>query len=136
MKFKTFKVIQTKIQATQAQKNKVVETLEGDVICNKGDYIVTGIKGEKYPVVQEKFEKKYEKVSNDMYQKKKGEVQAFKLDSDFSVQLTSGRGVLQGNKGDYLVTSPNTFTGVVTEDDLKGVDVWVVNGDIFPELYE
>ena len=39
-----------------------IKTLEGDYMICKGDYIITGIEGEKYPCKPDIFEKTYEKV--------------------------------------------------------------------------
>ena len=44
----------------------VIETLEGDYIVSPGDWIITGVKGEKYPCKPDIFEQTYEKVSDDM----------------------------------------------------------------------
>ena len=38
----------------------IVETLEGDMIARPGDWIVTGVEGERYPVKNEIFKKTYE----------------------------------------------------------------------------
>ena len=40
----------------------IIETLEGDHEIQIGDWVVTGIKGEKYPVKPDIFEATYEKV--------------------------------------------------------------------------
>lgn len=39
-----------------------IKTLEGDHIVSPGDWIVTGVKKEKYPVKPDIFEQTYEKV--------------------------------------------------------------------------
>jgi len=39
-----------------------VETLEGFMECSDGDWIITGVKGEKYPCKPDIFEQTYEKV--------------------------------------------------------------------------
>jgi hypothetical protein len=39
-----------------------IETLEGRMFVNEGDYIITGIEGEKYPCKKSIFEATYEKV--------------------------------------------------------------------------
>ena len=39
-----------------------IETLEGVMTCNDGDWIITGIKGEKYPCKNDIFQATYEKV--------------------------------------------------------------------------
>lgn len=40
----------------------VVETLEGDMHVSPGDYIITGVKGERYPCKPDIFELTYEMV--------------------------------------------------------------------------
>jgi len=40
----------------------VIETLEGEMICEPGDWVVKGIKGEFYPVAQDIFNESYDKV--------------------------------------------------------------------------
>lgn len=40
----------------------IIQTLEGMHEISPGDYIVTGIKGERYPCKPDIFEKTYEKV--------------------------------------------------------------------------
>ena len=40
----------------------IIRTLEGDMQVRPGDWIITGIKGEKYPCKPEIFELTYEKV--------------------------------------------------------------------------
>ena len=42
--------------------NGFIETLEGDHTVSIGDWIITGIKGEKYPCKPDIFEATYEKV--------------------------------------------------------------------------
>ena len=39
-----------------------VQTLEGDMIVNKGDYIIKGINGELYPCKPDIFKKTYERI--------------------------------------------------------------------------
>lgn len=40
----------------------IIETLEGDMKANYGDFIIKGINGEFYPCKPDIFEKTYEKV--------------------------------------------------------------------------
>lgn len=42
--------------------NLVIPTLEGDMYATEGDWIITGIKGEKYPCKPDIFEATYEPV--------------------------------------------------------------------------
>lgn len=41
----------------------VISTLEGDVVAQKGDYIIKGVQGEFYPCKPDIFEETYEVVS-------------------------------------------------------------------------
>ena len=40
----------------------LIKTLEGDMLCSKGDYIIKGLRGEFYPCKPDIFEMKYEKM--------------------------------------------------------------------------
>lgn len=42
-----------------------IDTLEGVMIANVGDYIIKGVKGEFYPCKPDIFEKTYEKVEEE-----------------------------------------------------------------------
>lgn len=44
---------------------KWIETLEGGHVVSPGDYIITGIKGERYPCKPDIFEATYEKVEGE-----------------------------------------------------------------------
>jgi hypothetical protein len=52
------------IKATHAKGSGhyVIETLEGDMRVNLGDWIITGIKGERYPCKPDIFAATYEPV--------------------------------------------------------------------------
>ena len=41
-----------------------IHTLEGDMFLKEGDWIITGIAGEKYPYKPEIFQATYEKVNS------------------------------------------------------------------------
>ena len=53
------------IDAYQTDKEVDIVTLEGIMHASVGDYIITGVKGEKYPCKPDIFEQTYEKVSCD-----------------------------------------------------------------------
>lgn len=53
------------IEAYQTKEEKIIHTLEGDMKASVGDYIITGVTGERYPCKPDIFEKTYEKVKND-----------------------------------------------------------------------
>jgi hypothetical protein len=42
----------------------IVKTLEGDHIVSDGDWIITGVKGEKYPCKPDIFEMTYERLDS------------------------------------------------------------------------
>lgn len=50
------------IEAFQTGRKMIIHTLEGDMKANVGDYIITGLRGEKYPCKPDIFEKSYELV--------------------------------------------------------------------------
>lgn len=57
MKFKKRPVI---VEAYQTNKDVYIDTLEGKMHASPGDWIITGINGEKYPCKPDIFEKTYE----------------------------------------------------------------------------
>ncbi|HCW8399290.1 TPA: hypothetical protein OYG23_002423 [Staphylococcus aureus] len=48
------------VNAEKADRTTYIETLEGRMKAEKGDWIITGVNGEKYPVKPDIFEKTYE----------------------------------------------------------------------------
>ena len=50
------------IEAEQAHEIVYIETLEGVMRADPGDWIVTGVKGEQYPVKPDIFEQTYAPV--------------------------------------------------------------------------
>lgn len=50
------------VQAYQTDKEIYIKTLEGLMCALPGDYIITGINGEKYPCKPDIFEMSYEEV--------------------------------------------------------------------------
>ena len=59
MKYRKKPVI---VDAYQTDKEIFIETLEGTMKANIGDYIITGVNGEQYPCKPDIFEKTYEPV--------------------------------------------------------------------------
>lgn len=45
------------IEAYQTDKEIIIETMEGPLKASPGDWIITGIRGEKYPCKPDVFEK-------------------------------------------------------------------------------
>ena len=60
MKFQKKRVI---VDAYQTDKDMYIETLEGVMHASPGDWIITGVNGEKYPCKPDIFVKTYEPVS-------------------------------------------------------------------------
>lgn len=52
------------ITAYRTDKPLVIQTLEGTLRAAVGDYIITGLRGEKYPCKPDIFEKIYELVED------------------------------------------------------------------------
>ncbi len=50
------------IDAEKCITKTIIHTLEGELIAQPGDWIITGVKGEKYPCRNDIFEMTYEKV--------------------------------------------------------------------------
>ncbi len=50
------------VEAYQTDREIMIHTLEGDMKASVGDYIVTGVDGEKYPCKPDIFEKTYTQV--------------------------------------------------------------------------
>lgn len=51
------------IEAYVATTEEYIETLEGTMKANIGDYVITGVKGEKYPCKPDVFHETYEEVN-------------------------------------------------------------------------
>lgn len=56
------------IEAYQTNKEMIIHTLEGDMKASVGDYIITGVNGEKYPCKPDIFKKLMRKL-RDNYDK-------------------------------------------------------------------
>jgi len=61
MKFRKKPVI---VEAYQTDTEVIIQTLEGALKAEPGDWIITGVSGEQYPCKPDIFEKTYEKVDD------------------------------------------------------------------------
>ncbi|WP_206399265.1 hypothetical protein [Massilimicrobiota sp. An142] len=52
------------VEAYQTDKIMYIDTLEGRMKAEKGDWIITGVNGEQYPCKPDIFEKSYERVES------------------------------------------------------------------------
>lgn len=50
------------VDAVKTETTQYIETLEGRMKASAGDWIVTGVEGEQYPVKPDIFEKTYEVI--------------------------------------------------------------------------
>lgn len=55
------------VDAERARERQEIVTLEGIMVAEPGDWIITGIKGERYPCKPGIFEATYESVGNTVY---------------------------------------------------------------------
>ena len=61
-KFKDYRKKPVTIQAYQTDKELEIETLEGTMKADKGDFIIRGVQGELYPCKPDIFYATYDKV--------------------------------------------------------------------------
>lgn len=111
-----------------ARSAGTIQTLEGQVRYAEGDAILTGPKGEQWPVARARFDAAYLPLAPDgggrdgLYQKQPQRCWALVLIGDRTVPLSSGRGSLKGKAGDVLL-------------EYGPGDRSIVAADIFAALY-
>ena len=59
------------IEATILKEDEVIKTLEGPLQGRKGDYLITGVRGEQYPCKPDIFHETYYEVTKDVYEEYK-----------------------------------------------------------------
>ncbi len=112
-----------------AEQSGSVTTLEGEVACAPGDALVTGTKDEIWPVTHAAFKQKYDAVPPTVmgkpghYRTRATLVLAVQLTGPLHLALPSGKGILSGDKGDWIVQYAPRDQGIV-------------NSAIFEETYE
>lgn len=100
-----------------AETDGQIETLEGPVDYKAGDKIITGVKGEKYPVGPETFAKKYNDNGDGTATPKKIILMAKLADHDGAVTLAYNGSKLNYTAGeDYIVQHGPGDYGVVKKD--------------------
>lgn len=99
--------------------NGTIKTLEGEVAYKKGDAIVTGIHGEKWPVSRQRFEETYIPCENTImgqngvYKHKPAKVYGYQLQKPIIIHLSDGKGVLHGKAGDWLIEYPQGDRAII-----------------------
>lgn len=112
-----------------AKSDGVVQTLEGPVHYQAGDALMTGPKGEHWPIARAHFDATYVPATDGHvpgadgpFIKRMREVLARRHDAPFQVSIASGQ-ILTGRPGDWLVQyGPD--------------DHAIVAADVFDTLYE
>jgi hypothetical protein len=119
--------------AKQLKEDQTIETLEGPVTADAGDYLCRGTAGEFWPQSAERLNEKYDKkeeVDEDGFCKflPKSEVMAAQVDHSFQVKTSWGD--LEGKPGDFIL---KRFSDKEVE---YPDDVWIVDKKLFVETYE
>jgi len=93
-----------------------IQTLEGHVTYNAGFYIMTGPKGEKYPITPEKFKELKDDLGNGVCTPKKITKLAKLADHNGSVNTSWGEQLQYTDGNDYIVRHGPGDYGVVKKD--------------------
>lgn len=108
------------------EKDEMIQTKEGPVQGFKGNVVLTGTKGERWPMPWENFEKTYNfkwdaiegAVASTTGEgwKKPITVSAVRLADTFKVKPSWSNDLLTGQKGDVLVKYGDNDFGIVSKD--------------------
>ena len=99
-----------------AVSDGVVDTLEGPVGYSAGFYVMTGPKGERYPITPQKFRELKDDLGNGSCTPKRIMKQAKLADHDGSVSASWGETLHYNNNQDYIVRHGPGDYGVVKKD--------------------
>lgn len=116
--FETYK-LPAKERYEIAKEDGTIETLEGPVMYKKGYYILTGPKGERYPIPPEKFRELKDDLGDGIASPKKIKKIAKLADHDGSVQTSWGEKLNYTAGEDYIVKHGPSDYGVVKADIFK-----------------
>lgn len=111
------------ISAIRVESKTTVETLEGTEEASSGDWIITGINGEQWPISNSTFEKKYKPVRDKpgRFRKLPVDVEAAQMNSSFTIDTRWG--TQKGKPGDWIVFTDTN-------------DSYVCEQSIFSQSYE
>ena len=110
------------LEVAFAHENIVIDTLEGLVPAATGDAVITGVRGERWPVRRTKFAELYEPVSGTRmgedghYRRRAVVVRTTRLTQPLSLSLPDEHGALSGSAGDWLVQHTDGSFGIVADD--------------------
>lgn len=99
-----------------AQQDGTLQTLEGPVNYKRGYYILTGPKGEQYPIPPEKFTDLKDDAGNGICYPKKIVKMAKLADHDGAVKTSWGETLNYTAGNDYIVRHGPGDYGVVKKD--------------------
>ena len=63
--FKEYRKKPVVVKAARLTKQVTIQTLEGDMTGNVGDWLIEGVNGEHYPCKPDIFDKTYERVEEE-----------------------------------------------------------------------
>jgi hypothetical protein len=98
------------------------KTLEGEVQYQAGDALLTGIRGEPWPVRRALFGSSYEPIAptrageNGRYRKLPALAHALQLTEAFDIPVTWQRETLHGRPGDWLLRYADGSFGIVQDE--------------------
>ena len=98
---------------------QTIATKEGPVAARAGDIIMTGTKGEKWPIPKNKFRQTYDIVGDGLAAKKNIPVHAQQMSKPFNVKVSWSDDLLKGKAGDFLVQYGPGDYGVVEKEIFK-----------------
>ena len=101
----------------RATGTEVINTLEGPVTAGEGDAVLTGTKGESWPIGAEIFFNTYDiDEKNGSCSKKFLIVEAEQMNEPFLVNVVWSKEPIYGNSGDYRITYGPGDYGVVSKE--------------------
>ncbi len=109
------------VQVTFAVESGELLTHEGPVKYQKGEAILTGVEGEKWPIRKEKFFKTYSPVppvnagENGPYRKNPIVVFAKQMNEAFTTNVSWSKDTLAGHPGDWLIQYDTGSYGIVSQ---------------------
>jgi len=101
------------LQYRIAVEPETIKTLEGPVQAPAGAYIMTGTKGENWPIPADKFKQTYDIIDDKTAAKKPIPVLGKNMKEDFFVTVSWSPDKLKGKPGDWLVQYGPGDYGVV-----------------------
>lgn len=110
------------VPVTFAAVEGVVETLEGPVAHRAGDAVLTGVRGERWPVGREAFLAAYDPLpptapgEDGLYVKRRQESLALRLEEPVTVPVGWRSDPLLGQPGDWLLRYGDGSYGVVRDE--------------------